>query len=210
MANCGLLIASGLSSRIDGFKPLLQYEGKSFLINIVEKLLNILPNLVVVIGYNHDKLLDELNKNFEKRLEQVSDRSWTINDRVKIIYNKNYNEGMFTSLQLGVKELADSDWVLYHFIDQPNLPKEFYSDILKQKTEASNWIQPLFKGVKGHPVLFDKNVSSKIIDAAPSSNLREILKDESIRKYFWKCNFPQILEDIDTDEDYQKLISAEL
>lgn len=210
MVNSGLLIASGLSSRIDGFKPLLQYEGKSFLINIVEKLLNILPNLVVVIGHNHDKLLDELNKNFDKKLEQISKKSWTINDRVKIIYNKNYNEGMFTSLQLGVKELANSDWILYHFIDQPNIPKEFYYEIIKHQNNSYNWIQPLFKGVKGHPVLFDKNVSSKIFGAAQSSNLREILIDESIKQHFWECSFLQILEDIDTDEDYQKLISAKL
>ena len=206
MTNSGLLIASGLSSRIGGFKPLLQYEEKSFLINIVEKLLDVLPNLVIVIGHNHNQLLDELNKYFDGKLEQTSNDSWEIDNQIKIVYNKNYNEGMFTSLQLGVKELSNSDWILYHFIDQPNIPKEFYTENLKQQTHSSNWIQPLFKGVKGHPILFDKNVSSRIINADNSSNLREILKDELIKKYFWDCSFSEILEDIDTDDDYLKLL----
>ncbi|VAX19903.1 hypothetical protein MNBD_IGNAVI01-2565 [hydrothermal vent metagenome] len=210
MTVSGLLIASGLSSRISGFKPLLQYEGKSFLIIIVEKLLAVLQNVVIIVGYKHNQILSELNKNFDNELKQVSDVSWTISGKIKIIYNENYKEGMFTSLQLGVKELSDSDWILYHFIDQPNLPQEFYSDILKLKTEASNWVQPMFNEVKGHPVLFGKKVSSKIIDSDRSSNLRIILNDDSIKKYYWNCSFPQILEDIDTDEDYQKLISAKL
>ena len=205
-----LLIASGLSSRINGFEPLLQYEGKSFLITITEKLLAVLPKIIIVVGYNYDELLDELNDYFGNNLIRVNDESWSINGSIKIIYNKNFNEGMFTSLQLGVRELSDSDWILYHFIDQPNLPIEFYSEILKQQIEPYNWVQPLFKGMKGHPVMFDKSVSLKIKDAALSSNLREILKNETIEKHFWKCSFPQILEDIDTDDDYQKLISAKL
>lgn len=206
MTNSGLLIASGLSSRINGFKPLLQYKDKSFLITIVNKLLSVLPKIVIVVGYNHGQLLDELNKNFNGKLKQTSNESWIIDDSIKIIYNKNFNEGMFSSLQLGVKELSDSDWILYHFVDQPNIPKEFYRHFIEQQTKSYNWVQPLFKGVKGHPILFDKSVSKKINNAEASSNLREILKDESIKQFFWECDFPQILEDIDTDEDYQKFI----
>lgn len=202
----GLLIASGLSSRISGFKPLLRYEEKSFLITIVEKMLSVLSKIVIVVGHNHIQLLKELNTQFSNKIEKTSDDSWRVDNRIKIIYNNNYQKGMFTSLQLGTKQLTDSDWILYHFIDQPNLQKEFYNEILKQPTKSSNWIQPLFNGVKGHPILFDKKASSKIIDADYSSNLREVLKDESLIKGFWNCNFPEILEDIDTDEDYKKLV----
>lgn len=202
----GLLIASGFSSRINGFKPLLRYKEKSFLITIVEKMLSVLSQVVIVVGHNHIQLLEELNTHFNDKIKKISDDSWIVGNRIKIIYNKNYQKGMFTSLQLGVKQLTDSDWILYHFIDQPNLPKEFYNEILKQQTKSSNWIQPLFNEIKGHPILFDKKVLSKIIDADNSSNLREILKDESLIKRFWNCSFPEILEDIDTDEDYRNLL----
>lgn len=202
----GLLIASGLSSRISGFKPLLSFEEKSFLITIVEKMLSALSHVVIIVGHNHIQLLEELNMHFNNKVEETSDDSWIVENRIKIIYNSNYQKGMFTSLQLGAKHLIDSDWILYHFIDQPNLPNEFYIKILSHQTESSNWIQPLFKGAKGHPILFDKKVLSKIIDANYSSNLREVLKDESLNKHFWNCNFLQVLEDIDTDEDYRKLL----
>lgn len=201
----GLLIASGLSSRINGFKPLLRYEEKSFLIAIIEKMLSVLSYVIIVVGHNHIQLLEELNTHFNDTIEKANDDFWMVDNRIKIIYNKDYREGMFTSLQLGAKQLIDSDWIFYHFIDQPNLPKEFYSEILKQQIKSSNWIQPLFNGVKGHPIIFGKKVLSKIIDADHFSNLREILEDDSIKKHFWNCRFPQVLEDIDTDEDYQNI-----
>jgi len=206
MVTSGLLIASGLSSRISGFKPLLQYKGKSFLFTIIEKMLAALSNIVIVVGHEHLLLLDELETHFHSSLQKLNNKLWQIDSRITILFNENYQKGMFTSLQLGAKQLKDSDWILYHFIDQPNIPKEFYSEILKQQTESRKWVQPLFKGVKGHPILFDKKVSSKIIDADYSSNLREVLNDESLIKRFWGCNFPQVLEDIDTDDDYRKLL----
>ena len=202
----GLLIASGLSSRIRGFKPLLSYEEKSFLITIVEKMLSVLSHVVIIVGHNHIQLLEEFNTHFNDKVEKTSDDSWIVENRIKIIYNSNYQEGMFTSLQLGAKQLTDSDWILYHFIDQPNLPEEFYSEILKQQLKSINWVQPLFKEKRGHPIIFDKKVLSKIIDADYSSNLREALKDESLIKRFWNCNFSEVLEDIDTNEDYRKLL----
>ena len=206
MVNSGLLIASGLSSRISGFKPLLKYNGQTFLISIVEKMLATLSNIVIVVGHEHLLLLNELETHFNCSIQKLNSKLWQIDSRITILLNKNYQKGMFTSLQLGVEQLIDSDWVLYHFIDQPNLQNEFYNEILKQQTESSNLVQPLFKGVKGHPILFDKKVLSKIIDVDYSSNLRELLKDESLIKYFWNCNFSEILEDIDTDKDYHKLL----
>ena len=164
-----------------------------------------LSNIVIIVGHEHLLLLHELETHFNSSLQKMNNKLWQIDSRITILFNENYQKGMFTSLQLGTKQLIDSDWILYHFIDQPNLPKEFYSEILKQQTEAINWVQPLFKGAKGHPILFDKKVSSKIIDADHSSNLRMILKDETIKKHLWNCSFPQILEDIDTDKDYRKL-----
>ena len=206
MVTSGLLIASGLSSRISGFKPLLQYERRSFLITIVEKLLAALSNIVIVVGHEHLLLLHELETHFNSSLQKLNNKLWQIDSRITILFNENYQKGMFTSLQLGTKQLKDSDWILYHFIDQPNLPKEFYSEILKQHDSSVNLIQPVFMRRSGHPILFDKRISSKIIDADYSSNLREVLNDESLIKRFWNCDFPEIFEDIDTDDDYQKLL----
>ena len=201
----GLLIASGLSSRIDGFKPLLKYNGKTFLISIVEKMLTELENVVIVVGYEHLLLLNEFETHFNCTLQKLNSKCWQINSRITILLNEDYQNGMFTSLQLGVKQLRNSDWILYHFVDQPTIPNEFYGELTKRVKADTNFIQPLFEGRKGHPVLFDKIVSSKIIKAKNSSNFREVLHDKTIEKYLWECKYPQVLEDIDTDEDYLKL-----
>ena len=205
MSISGLLIASGLSSRLDGFKPLLKYKGQTFLITIVEKILSTISNVVIVVGYNHTLILEELADYFNSVPKNKDSHTWIIDSRITILHNENYKSGMFSSLQLGVNQLSYSDWILYHFVDQPNIPIKFYSDILKQHNSSANWVQPIFEGRKGHPILFDKLVATKIIEAENSSNLLELLRDETIEKYFWNCNCPQVLEDIDTNEDYEKV-----
>lgn len=188
----GLIITAGLSSRMGKFKPLLNYKGKSFLQNIVEKLDNICDEIIVVTGHNSDKIKSHL---------EASKTSASY----RLVHNQNYNDGMFTSLKRGVEAIEKSDWALYHFVDQPTLPREFYSEFIKQIDSEYNWIQPVYKKRRGHPILFNKEVINKIVCAKKESNLREISQTSLINKKFWKCNYKQILTDIDTDDDYKLL-----
>ncbi len=52
---------------------------------------------------------------------------------------------MFTSLQTGLTAAINSDWILYHFVDQPGLPNKFYQEFIKQIDDEHNWIQPHLK-----------------------------------------------------------------
>ena len=188
----GLIIAAGLSSRMGKFKPLLNYKGKSFLQNIIEKLDSICDEIIIVVGHNSEKIKSHLESS-----------NITIN--YKLVHNQNYHDGMFTSLKKGVESIEKSDWVLYHFVDQPTLPKEFYSEFKKKLDPNYDWIQPVYKKQRGHPILFNKEVINKIVCAKKESNLREISQTSLINKKFWKCNYMQILTDIDTNDDYKLL-----
>lgn len=188
-----LITAAGLSSRMGAFKPILLYNGKSFLVNIIEKLNPICDKIVIVTGYKASLIETEL-----KSLPQ--------NDKIKTVFNENFKDGMFSSLQVGLKSELNSDWILYHFIDQPNLPTAFYEDLFSQIEDSFDWIQPQFDQKNGHPILLNKRMISVISSSPNTSNLKEISSQTDIRKKYWHCNHPQILNDVDTVDNYIKLI----
>lgn len=201
----GLLLASGLSTRITKFKPLLQFENKSFLITILNKLEIVVSEIVVVVGHNHDAIVEALEKRYDARAKQVMEAVWEINSNIRIVYNNNYKKGMFTSLQKGCELFVDNDWVFYHFVDQPTIPQEFYHKFVGTVDKSVDWIQPNYQSRNGHPILFNRKILDQILESENSLNLKQIRDNKEIIKKIWECNYPQILQDIDTDEDYRNL-----
>ena len=189
----GLVVSAGLSSRMEKFKPLLQYEGKTFLHSIISKLDSICDEIVVVTGHNRDSIETELNLLQNK-------------NEIKTVFNENYKDGMFTSLQKGLENIKGNDWVLYHFIDQPTLPNIFYNDFISQIDNKFDWIQPKYHGKNGHPILLNNKTINLILEAPCSSKLKEISQNSNISKKYWDCIYSEIHDDIDTIELYNNLL----
>jgi molybdenum cofactor cytidylyltransferase len=181
------------------FKPLANYKGKTFLFNIIIKLDKICNEIIIVTGFNSDELKTETMKSLE------DDNQFEIIPKLKFTFNELFQKGMFTSLQKGISEASNCDWILYHFVDQPGLPKNFYTDFINQIDNAHNWIQPVIKGQKGHPILLGKELFDLIAKSSPYSNLREVSKNSKVKKKYWECSYTEIFQDIDTDEDYSKI-----
>lgn len=195
----GLIISAGLSGRINTFKPLADYKGKPFIHNIVSKLNTICDKITIVTGFHSEELQNELinSLNYQNQSEIIKKINFTINE--------SFEKGMFGSLQKGISETDPCDWILYHFVDQPGLPDVFYSEFIGQIDSNYDWIQPLYQGRRGHPVLFGRELFGLIADSMPDSSLREISNYAAVKKKFWNCIYPEIFQDIDTDEDYLKL-----
>lgn len=177
---------------MNAFKPLLKLEnGKTFIQTIVEKLSNMCDEVIVVTGFKSNEIEENLNA-----IEQK--------EKLRFVFNENYKSGMFTSLQAGLKE-TNSKWYLYHFVDQPSLPLNFYSDFIKQIDVRFNWIQPTYNKRKGHPILFDNQVREFILQSSEDKTLRDVAKNKSVRKKFWECETELIFQDIDIASQYDNL-----
>lgn len=193
----GLILSAGLSGRIKMFKPLADYKRKTFIHNIILKLNPVCEKIFIVTGFNSEKLKEEVTKDFSNEKKLLN--------KLNFVYNENYEQGMFTSLQKGISAAADCDWILYHFVDQPGLPDNFYKEFVKQVDAIYNWIQPTYKKRHGHPILLGKNLFELIINSSSESNLREISKSLIVKKKYWESNYNEIFQDIDTEEDYLQL-----
>ncbi len=188
----GLILSAGLSGRMGKFKPLLSYKGKSFIQNIVFKLNSVCDKIIVVTGYKVSEVEENVNQ-------------LNLPSKIEFVHNASFEKGMFTSLQAGLAKAMESDWIIYHFVDQPGLPEVFYKEFVKQIDDKHNWIQPKIKEQKGHPILIKRNLFQIILDAPLNSNLRTISNDSKVNKKFWECGYAEIFQDIDTEEDYSKL-----
>lgn len=181
------------------FKPLADYKGKTFIHNIITKLDNICDEIVVVTGFNFDELKAETTKSLKNENQS------NVIKKIKFVFNESFQKGMFTSLQKGISEATNCDWLLYHFVDQPGLTENFYFDFIKQANNNCNWIQPLHKELKGHPIFIGRDLFELILNSPSDSNLREISKNSKVKKKFWDCDYKEIFQDIDTDQDYRNL-----
>jgi molybdenum cofactor cytidylyltransferase len=191
----GLLLCAGLSGRMGTSKALMIYNGLPFAILIIKKLLLVCNEVIVVVGHESEKIETGI-KNYLKADEVL---------KVKFVLNDNYNAGMFSSLQCGLKCISNTDWILYHFVDQPSLPVSFYNQFVEQLSEGINWVQPSHKNNLGHPVLFNRKVTNMILQLSENNSLRDLSNDQGITKQIWNCNYPEVLQDIDTIDQFNNL-----
>ena len=195
-----LLIAAGLSERMGKFKPLLLYQNKPIVITIIEKLKDISNRVFIVTGFREGALISEIKKYFDKEL----------GDKIVFVSNPEFDKGMFVSMQAGLRKAKEYDWLLFHFVDQPHLPKNFYSEFISQIDDKFDWIQPAFKERKGHPVLIKNTLFKIFIEAGGNSSLKELTNSKKVNKKIWNCNYKEILNDIDTPYDYEELIKGKI
>jgi len=191
----GLLLCAGLSGRMGTSKALMLYDGSSFAVHVIKKLLFVCDEVVVVVGHESEKVRSAI-------LKCLSSGETA---KLQFVFNDNYKSGMFSSLQCGLRNVSQSDWILYHFVDQPSLPVSFYNDFVEQLSEEINWVQPSHKIKLGHPILFNKKVSAIILNQDKDSSLREMSDDRRIKREIWDCKYPEILQDIDTIEQFNRL-----
>ena len=206
-----LISSAGFSKRIPAFKPLLLYDQLPFIITIILKNFLICQNIFIVLGHRSEDIIKVINdffiyppKNLPNSLIPIDPDLKILRANIKFIFNPDYSEGMFGSLQTGLQHMPASDWILYHFVDQPQLPTSFYREISKQIDNEYDWIQPIYKNKKGHPIIFNKSLANKIKEEKKDSNLKSFTRNKFIRKKMWDCHYPQILVNFNTPEDLMR------
>ncbi len=184
-----VILAAGFSTRMKKFKPLAIYDGKTFLENIISKTDFFSTEIIIVTGYKNDAIrekIDELPK--------------TLRRKIKTVFNKDYNEGMFSSVKTGISAVT-TEWALLHFIDQPSLPIDFYTELTDKISDEYHWVQPSFQGKNGHPILLKKKIFKKILNAPTNATLKDI-SESFENKRIYKTAFRQTLDNFNTLTDF--------
>ena len=178
----GLIIAAGFSSRAKGYKMGFIINGKTVLEHAIETMLAFCDEIVVVAGYEHNKILP---------ITQAY-------SRVNLVINEDYINGMYSSILKGLSSIVcDRLFILPG--DMPNVHEETYEKLLSSNGRVC---VPSFNYKGGHPVLIDGSV---LLGKGymEHTNLKSYIK--SIGITYVDVLDQGILMDVDTQEDYMRI-----
>lgn len=196
MNSCGIVIlAAGASTRLGKPKQLLQYHGKTLLDHSVNEAINAKADAVVVIlGKNADLLQNKID-----------------NQKVNVVINKDWEEGMAASVRLGLATLLKIkpyiDAVIFMVCDQPHISSLVLNELITTQQKTTKQIVTCnYGGSIGPPALFHKKYFRELAKVKGDIGARNIIQQNM--NDVATILFPEGKIDIDTQEDYDALESS--
>lgn len=181
-----LVLAAGLSSRMTGFKPLLDLDGRSALARAVDLFRDAgVQDVRVVIGH----------RAAETRVESVATGA-------RVVDNPDFRMGMFSSIQAGVRSLPPDAPFLLLPVDIPLVRPGTVRLLLNQHAEYPERIlHPTYRGERGHPPLLPADLRADILAWSGEGGLMGLLAHKEESALDVPVSDSHILLDMDTDQD---------
>lgn len=183
-----IILAAGYSSRANAFKMTLPLGHMTVLEQTISKFEGLFRRVIIVAGFQAEIIQEEIAKISSKNAYSF---------QMKLVYNENFNQGMFSSIQKGCNEVNAQTFLITPG-DCPLVKKETVQLIAEHK---GNVVIPSFNYKGGHPIKLSSEVKQKILETNPESNLRVVLN--GFEKKYINVDDPGVLMDVDTPEDYQ-------
>lgn len=189
-----ILLAAGKSSRMGSPKLLLPLANSTIFETTLDHLrLSRVSEVVVVVGANAERMK-----------ELIGERP------VKVVVNPRYAEGMSTSLICGLAEVRpESRWVLIALGDKPLVDTSTYNQLIEaSKHSKRGIIVPTYRGMRGTPTLVLLTYRNELLELRGDVGGRSLLECHPEDVYEVEVDCPGVLEDVNTPEDYIKLIGG--
>lgn len=194
--NIGIVIlAAGASRRLGEPKQLLEYNGEVLLIHVITEALNSNASpVIVILGSNADsisKIIDKKN--------------------VDIVENKEWVEGMASSVRLGLTTLNEkrpgADAVIFTVCDQPYVSSSILNELISTYHKTGKQIVACNYGDStGPPSLFDKSLFPELMQLKGDAGAKKIIPHHINEVAI--VQFPEGKFDIDTREDYNNIVNG--
>ncbi|MCK5164811.1 MAG: NTP transferase domain-containing protein [Desulfobacula sp.] len=186
-----IILAAGLSSRMNDFKPLLPLGGKT----MVERVINLfkandIADIIVVTGHNCREL-----EPFVKKAGALP------------VFNPDFPSGMLSSIQKGIKNIRPENSGFFLLpVDIPAIrPSTINLMIQKFQKTKDNVIMPYFDDTPGHPPLIPSRLKKNILGLKKGTTLRDLLWYEKKQMVPLKVHDRGILMDADDQKGYKKV-----
>ena len=178
----GIVLAGGSSTRANVNKLLLEVDRKPLICHTINTISPFVDKVIVVTGKFHNEL------------------SKVITD-CEIVFNSQYELGMFSSVLTGVKKALGNDVLLIPG-DITNVSSETIQALLSGTKDIRI---PSFNGKTGHPVFISKVYIDLLSKEPIDSKLCEFIAKHNDVTEIINVNDSFINFDVDTLDDYNKL-----
>ena len=187
--------AAGMSTRMGQNKLLLPFQGKPLIGHAVDTLLaSAVAEVIVVLGHDAGKLREKL-----------------AGKQVRFVDNPSYREGLSTSVRAGINAVsAQAVGIMIYLADQPLLEPDEVNLLIRAFAEArnahKNIVVPVYHGQRGNPVIVDVSYKEAILDVVGETGCRRVIKRNPDRVLVVEMETDHAIRDVDTMEEYEKLV----
>ncbi len=179
-----IVLSAGKSERMGRPKALLPFRGRTFLENILEAISRSrIEHTAVVVGHHRREIEN-------------------INIRVPLVFNPDYEQGMVTSLQAGIRSLPSATAGAFLFLVDHPLVDAATIDAMIPRLGPDRIVQPTFERRRGHPVLFGAKILEEILQLPSSQGADVVVRKDPGRIVEVPVDSPGILVDVDTPEQF--------
>lgn len=182
-----VVLAAGESKRMGEPKPLVKIKGKRMIEWVIDSFRGTAEDIIVVLGHKPEVVKPVLEKL-----------------RVRWVVNENYREGMVSSFKEGLRELENCDAVFLALGDQPFVDEGYLADAIDAWKRGAKIVSPVYKGKKGHPVLFDKSLFGEILSLQRYEMIRDVIHQHGSELRLVEAGEWAVV-DLDTPEDFHKI-----
>jgi len=192
MRIAAIVLAAGKSERMGQNKLLLRLNGNTLIGNILDAIAAAnVDERVVVLGHKPQQVIEAI----KPRLGEV-----------KTVINEDYEQGMTSSFQKGLRLVGFVDAAFLFLGDEPILDKNFLNVMIQQMENNLDRVlivSPIHKGKKGHPLLFHRRLFGEILGLKESETIRDVVHKHADRLLTIEAPEWTIM-DIDTPEDFAR------
>jgi CTP:molybdopterin cytidylyltransferase MocA len=156
-----VILSGGASRRMGSPKALLPYQGRSFLAHLLE--ITNHPQIGVrriVLGADAQAIAASL--------ELPPD---------DVVVNEEWEQGQLSSIQAALRSLPPgTDGILLCLIDHPLVSRDLVHNLMEHfYLTRKPIVLPLYKGRRGHPVIFSEQVYEELLSAPLETGARAVV-----------------------------------
>ena len=184
-----IILAAGESKRMGKPKLLLPFGDTSILETVIANAgIPAIEKTLLILGANHEAIGNQVR-----------------NYPVETVQNQQFREGMLSSVQCGLQAIPDStDAVMVLLGDQPMIGSEIMNNMVNAYNNSDQEIiVATCQGKRGHPILFGSRYFREVLDFTANNSLKDLLTAHPGDIGEMDTEDPEILRDIDTEQDYQ-------
>lgn len=193
-----IVLAAGRSSRMGRAKATLPTgDGHTFLTRIVQTFLDAgVDDVIVVVGHDADAIAASFS---ESGLP------------ARFVVNRDYDRGQLSSLLagLGVVDRPGVSAVLVTLVDVPLVSSATVRAVVDAyRGTHAPIVRPTSGDRHGHPLLIDRSLFDALRAADPSAGAKPIVRAHASAGGDIAIDDEGAFADIDTEEDYRRVITA--
>lgn len=184
-------MAAGGSSRMEGIKQLLPWNGTTLLLHALRTVLDVQTERVfMVLGANG---------------ELIRKASHMERYPVAIVMNKDWKDGLGSSIACGIKAIlkqeADIDGILICLADQPLLTSTYYKELIRVFTSKEPPIVATkYPNKYGVPAIFNTQIAMELTHLKEDHGAKHMLL--KYKEHLIALDAGEGIVDIDTPQTY--------